>query len=639
MSFGFKNLLRGIRLVPVNTTAVSVKGDLEVLDSSGKLNFFNGTSASPVVTEAHSATISNKTLTSVIIDSDLNTITNIVDADVKSTAAIQIAKLLAPGINHVVISDGTGLLTSEATLAKSRGGSGQDNSSITFPATGVLVTEAGSQTLTNKSISASTNTITNITDTSIAAAGVANIARNKLASGTAAHVIINDGSGVLSSEAALSAVRGGTGIVNNAAATLTRSGNHALTLTTTAISSLTLPVSGTLSTLAGVETLSNKSFSDSLTTAEVSTPSTPASGFGRLYFKTDGKIYSLNDTGTESELLTQSSSEPRNNFLYNSNFDIWQRGTSVAVPYNTYQYLADRWYCFNDGGTGSVLTYSRVAGTSDGAKYAAKVQYTTAPGVTGTKLQFRQTLENFDSLKLYNKTVSLSVKLKAFGNVNSVVVSLLSDTAENKTATNVLAATTGVINTSGFTTIVINNISVGTAMTLTGALTVSLLVTNANITGGGNFDDLNNGFAVEQVQLNIGSTVAEYQSQFKLFAAELEACQRYYEKSYDYSVVPGTASSEPGLVGGIAQTPSIINVNAVFKTQKRITPAQTTNWLNYGYNGSVNGVSDYNSTGVVATTSTALKLGDKQLTGISASPSAYISGNHYWFHWVCDCEI
>lgn len=62
------------------------------------------------------------------------------------------SKIAAGTANHVVINDGSGNLSSEATLAKSRGGSGQDNSSITFPASGVLVTEAGSETLTNKNL-------------------------------------------------------------------------------------------------------------------------------------------------------------------------------------------------------------------------------------------------------------------------------------------------------------------------------------------------------------------------------------------------------------------------------------------------------------------------------------------------------
>lgn len=45
------------------------------------------------------------------------------------------------------------------------------------------------------------------------------IERTKLASGTASHVLINDGSGVMSSEAQLTALRGGTGIDASSAAT------------------------------------------------------------------------------------------------------------------------------------------------------------------------------------------------------------------------------------------------------------------------------------------------------------------------------------------------------------------------------------------------------------------------------------
>jgi hypothetical protein len=96
------------------------------------------------------------------------------------------------------------------------------------------------------------------------------IARTKLAAGTADHVLIHDGSGVMSSEAALSAARGGTGVANNAAATLTRSGNHALTFTTTGTTSLTLPTGGTVMSTTSTETITGsavKTFDSSTTLA------------------------------------------------------------------------------------------------------------------------------------------------------------------------------------------------------------------------------------------------------------------------------------------------------------------------------------------------------------------------------------
>ncbi|NJO65762.1 MAG: hypothetical protein HC836_49130 [Richelia sp. RM2_1_2] len=73
-----------------------------------------------------------------------------------------------------------------------------------------IVTNSQSQTLTNKTIDADLNTLSNI-DNSDIKAGAA-IDRSKLATGSNNHVIINDGSGNFSSEAQLDVSRGGTGV-------------------------------------------------------------------------------------------------------------------------------------------------------------------------------------------------------------------------------------------------------------------------------------------------------------------------------------------------------------------------------------------------------------------------------------------
>ncbi len=85
--------------------------------------------------------------------------------------------------------------------------------------------------------------------------GSGTIPRAKIAAGTASHVVINDGSGFLSSEAQLASTRGGTGVSN--AGTLTYGANN-ITITTGGATSVTFPTSGTLATLAGTEELSNK---------------------------------------------------------------------------------------------------------------------------------------------------------------------------------------------------------------------------------------------------------------------------------------------------------------------------------------------------------------------------------------------
>jgi hypothetical protein len=53
-------------------------------------------------------------------------------------------KVGAGTAGHVIVNDGSGNLTSEATLAKARGGAGADMSGVTFPSTGVIPTLDGS---------------------------------------------------------------------------------------------------------------------------------------------------------------------------------------------------------------------------------------------------------------------------------------------------------------------------------------------------------------------------------------------------------------------------------------------------------------------------------------------------------------
>jgi hypothetical protein len=70
--------------------------------------------------------------------SKLNLANQLVDADISGSAAISRGKVAAGAANHVVINNSGGTLSSEATLAKSRGGTGADNSSVTFPSAGTI---------------------------------------------------------------------------------------------------------------------------------------------------------------------------------------------------------------------------------------------------------------------------------------------------------------------------------------------------------------------------------------------------------------------------------------------------------------------------------------------------------------------
>jgi hypothetical protein len=126
MAINFKKIWEGLGLVPKTTSTSDSKGELEVLDSSGKLNYHNGTSNSPVVTEAHSATLTNKTLTSPVINSPtgivkgdvgLGNVDNTSDADKPISTATQTALNLKQDASSAVTLTGVQTLTNKTLTA------------------------------------------------------------------------------------------------------------------------------------------------------------------------------------------------------------------------------------------------------------------------------------------------------------------------------------------------------------------------------------------------------------------------------------------------------------------------------------------------------------------------------------------
>jgi len=119
-----------------------------------------------------------------------------------------------------------------------------------------------------------------------------------LSSLTASKPVFTDASKGLVSTGTLGADQGGTGVANNAAMTVTGSGNFAYTRTLTGTTNVTLPTTGTLATLAGTETFTNKTLtSPTLTTPNINSAQVPTvSGTAPLYMAR--AWVNFNGTGT-----------------------------------------------------------------------------------------------------------------------------------------------------------------------------------------------------------------------------------------------------------------------------------------------------------------------------------------------------
>lgn len=68
------------------------------------------------------------------------------------------------------------------------------------------------------------------------------------------------------------------------------------------------PPSGSIVGTTDAQALTNKTVDDHLTVKEIAAPSTPSTGYGALYAKTDGKLYWKDDGGTESDLTASGGS-------------------------------------------------------------------------------------------------------------------------------------------------------------------------------------------------------------------------------------------------------------------------------------------------------------------------------------------
>lgn len=235
------------------------------------------------------------------------------------------------------------------------------------------------------------------------------------------------------------------------------------------------------------------------------------------------------------------------NILINGGMEIWQREVTFNAVASSV-YTADRWKTNYSGAP--TINITREGTIIDSGLYSLKFDITAAGGATNALIY--QLVENFQEYR--GKTVSVYARVRC--NVASKV------RVKIEQAGTFSAYHTG---DSTFQTLVVTGAIPGGAS----ALQISIGTQEGD-------SPAVSTMYVDSVMLVVGGQAIAYVAPDP--AAELQRCQRYYEKNYDDATFAGAAASIGSinfrLTGAITDTHNL-GTTVVMKVRKRVIPTVT----------------------------------------------------------------
>jgi len=344
------------------------------------------------------------------------------------------------------------------------------------------------------------------------------------------------------------------------------------------------------------------------------------------------------------------------NLIINGNMQIAQRATSKTSITADGFYTCDRWESLVR--TAGTWTQTQDTGvTNEGFAKSLKMDCTTADASLGAsdRIFMYQRIEGFNTQSIKkgtanaesvtlsfwiksNKTGTYIAELQDIDNsrdISQAYTISSADTWEKKTLTFVPDTTGTLNNDNGGSLDVYLWLAAGSDFS-SGTLNTSWNSTvNANrAVGQVNLADSTSNYVnITGVQLEVGTTATPFEH--LQYGQQLVLCKRYYEHSYPYGTVAGTAGGNGAKHTCVGITrPNNYGIDTVFYTVEKRAGATV---IVYAYNGTAGSISNGDSGATIATAD-AIQNSTKgflprQTGGTTLAAQSYI------YHYSADSEL
>jgi hypothetical protein len=265
----------------------------------------------------------------------------------------------------------------------------------------------------------------------------------------------------------------------------------------------------------------------------------------RLAVGTNGQVLTADSTAATGLAWATASSGSSNvagkNGVLNSNFSVWQRGTSFTA---TGGYIADRWYA-TLGNTGRTVTRQTTSDTTNLPFIQYCVRMARDSGITTLQaLKLAQSFETINSIPFAGKTVTLSFYARAGANYsatsNALIVNLLTGTGtdQNYLVSGYTGSAQPINNQTATLTTTWQRFSFSGTVASTATELTALYEFNPTGTAGAA-----DYYEITGVQVEIAAAASAYSPATATYATELAACQRYYFEDAKTTISNGYATN------------------------------------------------------------------------------------------------